>query len=98
MRLVKYVKVGEDGAIVFTQAGVRALSSSPGGLNVYADVVMENHVTAEVDIKSALFGTQARAAVAGSGRKKRSTAQEDITLLGRGKLGKEQESTNWDKK
>jgi hypothetical protein len=92
-RLVKQVEVGQNRAEVFFLADVDALSSPPGGFDVKAETVLEkDRVTAEVEIEAALFRRER--AVGSGGRQERAAAQKDVTLLGRGKLGEEQEGEN----
>src|SRR5580700_8833780 len=88
VRLVEEVEVGQNGAIV--QPGfVDTLGSQPGGFDVNAELLDGKHVAAEVEIRAAAH--RRVGAVGGRGRFKRAAAEKDIDLLGRGKLGKEQE-------
>jgi len=65
MRLPEQVEVGEDGAVVFFSGEIDALSCSPGGFDVKADVFVWNHIATEVDVKTAFFRREACAGIGG---------------------------------
>src|ERR1700685_3373102 len=93
MGLEECVKVRQDGAVVYAVLpGIAALTGPPGGSDLKAVAALHDHVAIDVEIGPALLRGRKRRVV--GRRQKRAAADHNVPLLGRGQLGKEQESTN----
>jgi hypothetical protein len=92
--LVKGVKVRENGAKRYPcSAAVVALVGPPGGSDVKAEALPGHDVAVDVNVAAAVL-RWGEGGIAGGGRQNGAAADHNIPLLGRGKLGEEQECTN----
>jgi hypothetical protein len=89
------VNVSEDGTIIFVPI-VASLVISPGGFYVNAEAMPEgDDVSAEAGVDATFFGRRLKGHdVAGGGeRRENATADQDISLLGRGEVGEQKNGT-----
>jgi len=90
--LVHGVEVRDDGTIgLSARSAVGSLARSPCSLEVEADALVEDYVGADTGVEASFFRTKASIWVARSGRRENVAAEHGVPLLGRGKLGEEQE-------
>ncbi len=93
--LVHGVEVHDDGTIGLTFE--ISLAGPPRGFKVEADAFVKDDVGADTGVQAAFFVQETfpeYAARVGPGRKDSAEAEHDVTLLGRGKLGEEQDGEN----
>lgn len=92
--LVESIEVGQDGPIGFEAAFIAGLTGPPCGLPGKTDAALEDDVCTDIKVGPTSFCLLEEGRGIGSGRQNCATAEINVSLLGRGKPGKEQAGEN----
>jgi len=97
--LVHGVEVGNDGAVgLATSSAVVSGGTSPRGLKVEANALVEDDVGADAGVKAPLLGTACKIGARSTRGQNRAASKHGVRLLGGGKLGQEEDCENGCKK